>query len=971
MLPGLSKAAARRAWKRTIANCGSSEPTRRALRKTLRKVALSREGGRPRRQTPDARRKWQHSAGTIKAWHNAEEFMQDPVEEAGQLAVRYLEGAASDAKQVLASRKQLRSSGHPALARALSRKLAERFIAGAAIAMDDVDELWKACKADEAFSHGRRVLRRRRFSAPNVLPAPAAYQQPTPQTLREQAALMTSKDPDLAAFVRHDWALTILQPDLQESSAETLGIAGGIWKRKWEMDGNTSSLERALQHYLAPVERNRSGTASDQQHDQNGAGVTALDGYPAINAAFVCDVLASQMKEDESRRTYALRAANLRRRICHAVKGDSYWVLVTLGEAHFGLGDMDHAVTLLAQAAAKEADPWERATTARQLARLGAIRNMQLSDVERVVAALVGTRGDAWIKSVLIGKVGLGLSGGGFRASLYHLGVLARLAESDVLRHVEVLSTVSGGSMVGAAYYLRLRHLLETNGAPARGEYVALVRDLIEDFRVGTNANLRSSLLMDLRVCHAILSGSDDVYTAALAENVFKMLYSRTVSSDPHMAELSIHPLGAEQDFHPRYHNLDRHAKVPALSLNATTLNTGHSWQFTTTSMGESPFSIVTGADALPRLRRAYYRDERGSITRGVTLSQAVTASACVPGLFAPLAIGNLYDQYNVRLVDGGVYDNQAALALQQEDCTVLIVSDACGQLGLDTNPGGGHVPPLMRSVGIFQERMRQSSFANLRAAKEHGRICGLAYVHMKKDLEVPPVDWIGCEDPSRDDDQLPATITNNPTTSYGVWKEHQALLAGLRTDLDVFSDIEAAALMASGYMAMDTELKSLVAAVPSLDAPRNEENWFFTQLIPRLRGKDVALTRHLESGSDQFLRVFKLDRRVRAIALAATAFVLLMVLLAIWGTWQYEFRVSVGSIVLALGVIAAPFVGRYVLGDWGWTFALIDPMAIVRRRAVRWAGAIGTWMLARFLVPRLTKRYLDAGRLDRLASAR
>ena len=54
-------------------------------------------------------------------------------------------------------------------------------------------------------------------------------------------------------------------------------------------------------------------------------------------------------------------------------------------------------------------------------------------------------------------KMGLALSGGGFRASIYHIGVLAALAERDMLRHVEVLSCVSGGSILGTYYYLLLR----------------------------------------------------------------------------------------------------------------------------------------------------------------------------------------------------------------------------------------------------------------------------------------------------------------------------------------------------------------------------------------------------------------------------------------------------------------------------------------------------------------------------------
>lgn len=50
-------------------------------------------------------------------------------------------------------------------------------------------------------------------------------------------------------------------------------------------------------------------------------------------------------------------------------------------------------------------------------------------------------------------RIGLALSGGGFRATVFHLGVVARLAEQDVLEEVRLLSTVSGGSLcVGLIY---------------------------------------------------------------------------------------------------------------------------------------------------------------------------------------------------------------------------------------------------------------------------------------------------------------------------------------------------------------------------------------------------------------------------------------------------------------------------------------------------------------------------------------
>src|ERR1044071_10071481 len=58
-------------------------------------------------------------------------------------------------------------------------------------------------------------------------------------------------------------------------------------------------------------------------------------------------------------------------------------------------------------------------------------------------------------------RLGLALAGGGFRATLFHLGVLVRLAELDLLRHLHVISSVSGGSILAAHYMLRLKAALE------------------------------------------------------------------------------------------------------------------------------------------------------------------------------------------------------------------------------------------------------------------------------------------------------------------------------------------------------------------------------------------------------------------------------------------------------------------------------------------------------------------------------
>lgn len=82
-------------------------------------------------------------------------------------------------------------------------------------------------------------------------------------------------------------------------------------------------------------------------------------------------------------------------------------------------------------------------------------------------------------------KLGLALSGGGFRASFFHIGVLARMAEIGVLRRVEVISTVSGGSIVGAMYYVKLKKLFETNISPTNEQLIQLVQELEVEFLEG------------------------------------------------------------------------------------------------------------------------------------------------------------------------------------------------------------------------------------------------------------------------------------------------------------------------------------------------------------------------------------------------------------------------------------------------------------------------------------------------------
>ena len=58
-------------------------------------------------------------------------------------------------------------------------------------------------------------------------------------------------------------------------------------------------------------------------------------------------------------------------------------------------------------------------------------------------------------------KIGLALSGGGFRASIFHMGVLKYLAEKNKLEEISYISSVSGGSLlIGLIYSLNNNKLI-------------------------------------------------------------------------------------------------------------------------------------------------------------------------------------------------------------------------------------------------------------------------------------------------------------------------------------------------------------------------------------------------------------------------------------------------------------------------------------------------------------------------------
>jgi predicted acylesterase/phospholipase RssA len=733
---------------------------------------------------------------------------------------------------------------------------ARSFLAGNALTFEQANALWTELLKRNEVSQARTVLERLRDDGTLLDRLPPSRE--TRRKLCRKEAMLTSKDPELSAAVRHDRAIEVLAEEFDlddaalDGDGETLGIAAGIYKRKWYELGQLADLKRAAALY-----------------ERGALGPLGPDAYAQINAAFLDDLLAHTGDDPGVRRG---RAKTLRERIINELpeKADDWWNTATRVEALFGLGRYAEAKTVLeaAKAAMKEGNrpaPWELEATARQLATLAHLRETQplrVPGIREFFAALLPGAADA-VRSAFVGKVGLALSGGGFRASFYHLGVLARLAELNVLRHIDVLSCVSGGSIVGACYWLALRRRFLDTRPIQHADYIELVRELIHHFEKAVALDLRGGVQGSrIAAAYRVLMKGErgildpEAVAAALERDFYRPLLPGVGTL--YMHDLPFTPkdhdpaITGSAEFHPTRDNWLRAHKVPALVINATTVNTGHAWQFTSTWMGESPWAVHEAADNVPRLQWSWYEPKAGW---QMALGRAVAASACVPGVFQPLSLEAAYaDDLQVRLLDGGVYDNQGTVALLAANCNVVLVSDAAGQLLLERQPAPGLKglgSYAMRAMDTLMERVRQVNFGDLSARRMTGLVRGLMFLHMKAGLDANPIRLRFSTEAHE--------IRRSTLTASGVRKDFQQALAELRTDLDAFSLDESRALMACGYQMASKAFQRDVGPLAELWDSPVQADWPFDELLREITSTAAATPRR-----DELLTALRAGNKVQ-----------------------------------------------------------------------------------------------------------
>lgn len=262
-----------------------------------------------------------------------------------------------------------------------------------------------------------------------------------------------------------------------------------------------------------------------------------------------------------------------------------------------------------------------------------------------------------WDANPLEKGIGLALSGGGFRAMLFHAGALLRLNELGLLAKVNRISSVSGGSI--AAGYLSL--IWKRLGAPERGTYPQFKQIYVEEILAFSHQTIDIS---------GILTGLFPWTSAAeqIAASYDKDLF--------HEAKLQALP------------------DQPQFIFCATNLQTAVNFRFSKAYAGD----YVVGRVANPDL----------------PLSTAVTASSAFPPFLSPLVLtfpagsftdwpsqpagaGGVMDpepfRAKILLTDGGVYDNHGLEPLVKRYMTIL-VSD-----------GGA---PFARTADIATDPIRQ-----------------------------------------------------------------------------------------------------------------------------------------------------------------------------------------------------------------------------------------------------------------------
>jgi NTE family protein len=318
-------------------------------------------------------------------------------------------------------------------------------------------------------------------------------------------------------------------------------------------------------------------------------------------------------------------------------------------------------------------------------------------------------------------RIGVAVSGGGFRATAFGLGCLRALHDTGLLDQVSVMSGISGGSVLTALYAYGPSRFDDFDAATVAllkgGIQGALIRRALTPRAIGRNLAAAAHVLMPSPrggSAHRLrMANRTDALCEELAHRVFG---GRTVEEVTRTGLATV--------------------------LTATDLRTSNAVRFGNLRSSCSVY---------------------GTIQEPVTVAEAVAASAAFPVLLPAMERSYTFsrsgstipERHSVLLTDGGIYDNLGLSVLEPGrsaghtehtyEVDYVVACDAGrGRLPLSSGHFAG--PRLRRSFETAHRRAQDGSRSKLHAAVSEGSLRGVvhAYLGMADDrLPVPVPDLV------------------------------------------------------------------------------------------------------------------------------------------------------------------------------------------------------------------------------------
>lgn len=404
----------------------------------------------------------------------------------------------------------------------------------------------------------------------------------------------------------------------------------------------------------------------------------------------------------------------------------------------------------------------------------------------------------------------LSLSGGGYRAALFHLGVLRRLNEVGMLGYLDTITCVSGGSIIGA-FLARTIHQ-HPGWWPSPGELIppeTWNEQFAKPFRKQTERDVRSvSVLTGGLPLGALSKGVE-----TLEKQIAKHVNGGSLSTLP--TEVNFLFCSSEMvrgDYwlfgrdHIGPHNgpfkfvLPDYPIARAVAASACFPPVFDPQETDFWSLIESLPPLVIhedeGAPALPAL------DEEG---------YPLTLEPLQMHPMPPESVPKHVREYlkTVRLTDGGVFDNNAIEATWSK-AGRIIVSDAGGPFQVSW--ASKLFWRLKRYQGITSKVASSNQFRWLSAQYWLGDLPSIVVSIKSYDYDYD-YDVLG--------DRLPQVTKRYPLVL-------RRLIAQIRTDMDAFTHPEGAILENHGYWETDRAIRRIgwESAIPEGSRHRNVPRW-------------------------------------------------------------------------------------------------------------------------------------------------